>query len=113
MVAKVIDEQAILVFLGTVELGCVEKKQADLDNFLSGVERSAFRIAEIATRNADDALDIVQDSMIKLVEKYSDKPSAEWRPLFYSILRSRITTVKKRLLIEFLVGFLKKILLNT
>jgi RNA polymerase sigma-70 factor (ECF subfamily) len=39
-------------------------------------------MAQIATGNAADALDIVQDSMFKLVEKYSDKPEDEWAPLF-------------------------------
>jgi RNA polymerase sigma-70 factor (ECF subfamily) len=47
-------------------------------------------MAEIATKNEADALDIVQDAMIKLVNKYSDKPSKEWKPLFYRILQSRI-----------------------
>lgn len=67
-----------------------------LDAFLSGVERSAFRMADIATRNPDDALDIVQDAMMKLVEKYADKPADEWRPLFFSILQSRITDYHRR-----------------
>ena len=48
-------------------------------------------MAQIATRNSDDALDIVQDSMIKLTQSYSDKPSIEWKPLFYRILSNRIT----------------------
>ena len=48
-------------------------------------------MAEIATQNQADALDIVQDTMIKLVDKYSDKPSAQWKPLFYRILQNTIT----------------------
>ncbi len=48
-------------------------------------------MAEIATQNSADALDIVQDSMIKLVEKYSNKPTEQWKPLFYRILQNRIT----------------------
>ena len=32
-----------------------------MDEFLASVERRAFRMAEFATRNADEALDIVQD----------------------------------------------------
>lgn len=68
----------------------VDNRQQALDRFLAGVERQAYRMAEISTRNADDALDIVQDAMIKLVEKYSDKPEDEWRPLFFTILNSRI-----------------------
>jgi len=64
--------------------------------FLSQVEKKAFRMAEIATQNEADALDIVQDSMIKLVEKYSDKPAEQWRPLFYKILHSRIMDYFRR-----------------
>ncbi len=81
--------------------GCVRQEQQErvrdrLNQFLSEVERSAFRMAEIAVRNPDDALDIVQDTMIKLVEKYAHKPESEWRPLFYSILRSKITDFHRR-----------------
>ena len=47
-------------------------------------------MAEIATGSRDDALDIVQDSMCKLVQKYAAKSSDEWTPLFYRILQSRI-----------------------
>ena len=60
-------------------------------------------MAEIATQNQADALDIVQDSMIKLVEKYIDKPSDQWKPLFYRILQNniinyfRIRTVQRNL----------------
>ncbi len=61
-----------------------------MEHFLAQVEKKAFRMAEIATQNQSDALDIVQDAMIKLVEKYSDKPAAEWKPLFYRILQNRI-----------------------
>ena len=68
----------------------VQEKLESLDSFLETVEKSAFRMADIATRNPDDALDIVQDAMIKLVEKYSAKPVKEWRPLFFAILNSRI-----------------------
>lgn len=57
---------------------------------MAQVEKKAYRMAEIATKNQSDALDIVQDAMIKLVEKYSNKPTEQWKPLFYRILHSRI-----------------------
>lgn len=76
--------------------GAVHDRNQDLDRFLATVERQAFRTAVIATRNEDDAFDIVQDAMIKLVEKYAHKPEAEWRPLFFTILHSRITDYHRK-----------------
>ncbi len=67
-----------------------------LNAFLANVERRAYRIAHIATGNPDDALDIIQDTMYKLVQRYSDRSSDEWPPLFYKILRSRINDYHRR-----------------
>jgi len=67
-----------------------------LDKFLEGVQSRAFRIAQIATGNSEDALDLVQDAMFKLVEKYSQRSEQEWRPLFYRILNSRINDWYRR-----------------
>ena len=61
-----------------------------MDRFLSGVEKQAYRIAVIAVRDADDALDIVQDAMIRLVRSYARRAESEWTPLFYRILQNRI-----------------------
>ena len=67
-----------------------------LDQFLTQVQGRAYRIAQIATNNSDDALDIVQDAMFKLVEKYAHHRSEEWGPLFYRILQSRINDWHRR-----------------
>src|ERR1700683_5866556 len=58
----------------------------ELEKFLAEIERRAFRMAQIALRRPDDALDVVQDAMLKLTRSYASRPSAEWRPLFYRIL---------------------------
>lgn len=69
---------------------------ATLDAFLASVERRAWRIAEIALRDPDEALDAVQDAMLRLARHYADKPAAEWPPLFFGILRRRITDLQRR-----------------
>ena len=61
-----------------------------MDDFLASVERKAFRMAGFATRNEDEALDIVQDAMIRLVKNYSAKPETEWQALFFQILQNCI-----------------------
>ncbi len=47
-----------------------------LDQFLSSVEKRAFKIAQLGLRNDDDALDAVQDSMMKLVQSYSSRDAS-------------------------------------
>ncbi|MBM5810797.1 MAG: RNA polymerase sigma factor [Gammaproteobacteria bacterium] len=61
-----------------------------------GVERRAFRIAQLSVRDRDDALDIVQDAMIRLARHYGGHPQQQWPPLFYGILRNRITDCLRR-----------------
>jgi RNA polymerase sigma-70 factor (ECF subfamily) len=68
----------------------------ELERFLKDVERRAFRIAEIALRNPDDALDVVQESMIQLARSYGDRPGEQWKPLFYRILQNRIHDWRRR-----------------
>lgn len=67
-----------------------------MNHFLADVEGRAFRMAQIATGNRDDALEIVQDTMMKLVQKYSHHQATEWKALFYSILNTRILDWHRR-----------------
>lgn len=60
------------------------------------MERRAFRIAQMALRNPEDALDAVQDTMLQLAKRYAQRPQDEWAPLFYRILQSRIRDCQRR-----------------
>jgi RNA polymerase sigma-70 factor, ECF subfamily len=71
-------------------------RSTELSQFLAGVEVRAFKIAQAALRHEDDALDAVQDAMLQLARAYSDRPAAEWKPLFYRILENRIRDMQRR-----------------
>jgi RNA polymerase sigma-70 factor (ECF subfamily) len=58
----------------------------ELSDFLKSVEKRAFKRAAYAVRDDDAALDIVQDAMIRLAEKYADRPAAELPLVFQRIL---------------------------
>lgn len=69
---------------------------ARLDAFLREVERRALKMAQLATRNIDDALELVQEAMLGFVKRYAQKPASDWKPLFYSVLDSRIGDFHRR-----------------
>jgi RNA polymerase sigma-70 factor (ECF subfamily) len=58
----------------------------ELSDFLRSVEKRAFKRTAYAVRDDDAALDIVQDSMIRLADKYFDRPAAELPLVFQRIL---------------------------
>lgn len=68
---------------------------ASLDEFLAGIGARAFRFAELALRQRDDALDAVQDAMTRMLA-YRQRPATEWPPLFWRILRSRVVDLQRR-----------------
>jgi len=67
-----------------------------LNRFLAGVERRAFRIAQLSLRDPDDALDVVQGAMLRLAQSYAARPEPEWQPLFYKILYNGIRDAQRR-----------------
>jgi RNA polymerase sigma-70 factor, ECF subfamily len=67
-----------------------------LDRFLASVERRAFRMAMLATQHQASALDLVQEAMMRLAEKYADRPQNEWPLLFQRILQNAILDYHRR-----------------
>jgi RNA polymerase sigma-70 factor, ECF subfamily len=71
-------------------------RRAALDGFLRGVERRALRMAELSCGQREDALDIVQETMLSFARRYSNHDPAEWAPLFHRVLDSRIMDHHRR-----------------
>lgn len=63
----------------------------ELSDFLKSVEKRAFKRTVYAVRDEDGALDIVQDAMIRLADRYADRPAAELPLLFQRILANATT----------------------
>ena len=70
--------------------------QRELSDVLAASERRAFKQAMFAVRNEETALDIVQDSMMKLAEKYGDRPADELPMLFQRIIQNTIRDYYRR-----------------
>jgi RNA polymerase sigma-70 factor, ECF subfamily len=70
--------------------------RTELAAFLAEVERRAFRQALYAVRDEDTALDLVQDAMLRLAERYASRPAAEWPMLFQRILQNVIRDFYRR-----------------
>lgn len=71
-------------------------KQEELDDFLAQVERRAYKSVLYSVHDHHTALDIVQNAMLKLCERYGGKPAAEWPMLFQRILQNAITDHHRR-----------------
>jgi len=67
----------------------VLNSRIDLSDFLASIERRAFKQAMFAVKNREVALDVVQDAMMKLSEKYSARPANEW-PMLRHLYRQSI-----------------------
>lgn len=78
-----------------------------MEAFLQDIEKKAYHMAKFATSSHADALDLLQESMIKLVTKYQHRPSDEWKPLFYKILQNQIKDWYRHQKVKNLVFFWK------
>jgi RNA polymerase sigma-70 factor (ECF subfamily) len=67
----------------------------ELETFLRNIAPRAFRIARLGLREDQDALDAVQEAMIKLARRYGTRPPREWTPLFYAILRNCVHDLQR------------------
>lgn len=72
------------------------QQRAAMDRFLASVERRAYRMAQLSVRNPDDALDIVQETMLKLARHYAKSTPDEWSRLFFRILRNCVLDHHRR-----------------
>lgn len=70
--------------------GITLASRSELSAFLEGVERRAFKQAVFAVREEEAALDLVQDAMLRLAEKYGHRPPAELPLLFHRIMQNAI-----------------------
>jgi len=63
----------------------------------------------LSVKNPDDALDIVQDAMLKLARNYASKDPEAWPALFYRVLKNRTTDFhRKQIIHKKLFGWLPK-----
>lgn len=60
--------------------------EQELSDFLRSVDKRAFKRTLYAVRDEDAALDIVQDAMVRLAQRYADRPATELPLLFQRIL---------------------------
>jgi len=74
----------------TPNRGAALATSKEMSDFLASVERRAFKQAVFAVHDEQAALDIVQDAMMRLAEKYPDRPSTELPLLFQRILQNAI-----------------------
>jgi RNA polymerase sigma-70 factor (ECF subfamily) len=75
---------------GPIAAGETLATRKELSDFLASVERRAFKQCAFSVSDEETALDLVQDAMMKLAEKYPDRPAAELPLLFQRILQNGI-----------------------
>jgi len=74
----------------------LSERRRRLNAFLAAQQTRAYSLAHAMTRNPDDALDLVQDSMLRLARHYGERREEEWTLLFYRILNNLIRDFHRR-----------------
>ena len=85
---------------GRADAAHVLETRDPMNDFLAQVEHQAYRMAQYALWDHELALDVVQDSMLKLVQRYREKPAGEWPALFFTILNNRINDARRQRLLH-------------
>ena len=78
--------------------------RTQLDHFFASAEASAYRLAYAGVQDEQEALDLVQEAMLKLAEHYRHKPEEQWRALFYTILNNKIRDFYRRRAVKNRIG---------
>ncbi len=90
MLRRTIGARGLSLIIAATAKGPPLATYQEISAFLADVERRAFKHAMFAVRDEDVALDIVQDAMLKLTEKYADRPASEFPLVFHRILQNAI-----------------------
>jgi RNA polymerase sigma-70 factor (ECF subfamily) len=90
--------------IASIDLG-TRSQQPSVNSFLKSIEKRAYKITEFAIHDRDEALDLVQNAMIKLVRSYSGHPESAWTLLFYRILQNEIRDWKRKAWVRGLFTF--------
>lgn len=85
------ESQLLLNSFSAVERESDNLTHMNMDSFLASVEKRAYIIALASCQDQQNALDIVQDSMLSMVRSYATKKPEEWPALFFRVLNNRIT----------------------
>ncbi len=78
-----------------------------MNEFFCGIQAKALKQIEFAIRDRDEALDILQDAMIRLAKKYSDKEK-DWPRLFQRIIQNLIIDWYRRKKVRSIIVFWDK-----
>jgi len=71
-------------------------QRRQLDAFLQSVERRALYMLELGTRQREEALDLLQDCMLRFVRRYAQSPAADWPPLFFRVVSNALVDWQRR-----------------